>query len=171
MLQEIARLPICSKDCFFGIVSTAPIGSLRVVDVASPAQAWALTRLLVAVSPAHLLDSVSADHQWLFWLSFTLLIAAMLSVDLFCVVGRPRGQLGDALRWTVVWMTVAFVFAAGVFGLFGRGPAIVWITSYLLEKSLSVDNLFVFVTIFASFRTPLRLQHKVHRVSPFKVFL
>ena len=70
-------------------------------------------------------------------------------------------SLGAALRWTLVWITVALAFSMAVFARFGRGPALSWLTAYLLEKFLSVDNLFVFLTIFANFRTPARFQHKV----------
>lgn len=71
--------------------------------------------------------------------------------------------LAEALTWSVVWVAMALAFAAVVYALRGRGPAVVWVTAYVLEKVLSVDNLFVFLTIFASFHTPTRLQHKVRK--------
>lgn len=70
-------------------------------------------------------------------------------------------MLAEAIMWSLVWIGLALVFAGFVFSFRGRGPAIVWLTAYILEKVLSVDNLFVFLTIFASFHTPVRLQHKV----------
>jgi tellurite resistance protein TerC len=69
--------------------------------------------------------------------------------------------LSDALRWSLVWIMLALGFDGLVYYRWGRGPAVVWFTSYLLEKFLSIDNLFVFLTIFASFRTPARFQHRV----------
>jgi tellurite resistance protein TerC len=77
-------------------------------------------------------------------------------------LGNKRSvDLSEALTWSAVWISVAMVFAFGVFLTRGRGPAVVWLTSYLLEKFLSVDNLFVFVTIFTNFKTPTHLQHRV----------
>ena len=70
-------------------------------------------------------------------------------------------MLGDALKWSVFWIAVSLAFNMLVYYYRGRGPAVVWLTSYLLEKFLSIDNLFVFLTLFASFKTPPQYQHKV----------
>lgn len=161
-MSTIQNIPACGKDCFVGIVSTTPIGRIEVGDRDAKAQPWPLRRLLVATEPAHLLESLSPYSRMVFWAVFSAMIVFMVAVDLFCLGGRTRVvQLGAALRWTMVWITVALIFAAAMYSKFGRGPAIVWLTAYLLEKFLSVDNLFVFLTIFANFRIPLRFQHKV----------
>lgn len=159
------NIPSCVKDCFVGIVSTNPIGRVEFNDRDANAQPWPLRRLLIATESAHLLESLTPYSRMVFWGVFSAMIVLMVAVDLFCLGGRTRVvQLGAALRWTLVWVTVALVFAMGMYVEFGRGPAIVWLTAYLLEKFLSVDNLFVFLTIFANFRIPLRFQHKVWAV-------
>ena len=84
----------------------------------------------------------------------------MIAVDLVFTGGK-QVRLQDALRWTVLWIALALCFAGVIYLHWGRGPAVIWLTAFLLEKSLSVDNLFVFMTIFASFRTPLHFQHRV----------
>ena len=77
-------------------------------------------------------------------------------------MGAKRSvDLTEALTWSAVWIGLALTFSASVFIWRGRGPAVLWLTSYLLEKFLSVDNLFVFLTIFANFKTPTSQQHRV----------
>ena len=167
-MNTIRELPPCAKDCFLGIVSTSAIGRVVVAEVsAKTPQPWVVSSLLVASAPGHLLDSFEPVQRALFWSVFSALIVAMLALDLLCALGTARAvQLGSALRWTLGWIAVAMCFAAGVYWQFGRGPALLWLTSYLLEKFLSIDNLFVFLTIFANFKTPARFQHKVHSRNP-----
>eukprot|EP00047_Mylnosiga_fluctuans_P007530 m.253928 g.253928 ORF g.253928 m.253928 type:complete len:598 (+) comp18639_c0_seq1:3-1796(+) len=161
-VRYLTELPTCKKECFLGFVSSVPIGEIIVDDHAPTPAAWGLQRVLLARAHAHLLEAVDPDMRWTFWTLFSVFIIAMLALDLFCISARSRtSQLSSALRWTLVWVLVAAAFAAGLYVQFGRGPAVIWVTAYLLEKFLSVDNLFVFLTIFASFRTPPRFQHKV----------
>eukprot|EP00730_Choanoeca_flexa_P004277 TRINITY_DN11648_c0_g2_i3.p2 TRINITY_DN11648_c0_g2~~TRINITY_DN11648_c0_g2_i3.p2 ORF type:complete len:596 (+),score=152.02 TRINITY_DN11648_c0_g2_i3:2025-3812(+) len=118
------------------------------------------TDVLFALKDADLLQGVSDTMTTVFWVAFNILIVAMLAVDM--LLGNKRSvDLSEALTWSAVWISVAMVFGFGVFLTRGRGPAVVWLTSYLLEKFLSVDNLFVFVTIFTNFKTPTHLQHRV----------
>ncbi len=86
----------------------------------------------------------------------------MLAVDLG-VFHRKAHEVNvrEALAWTAVWITLALLFDLGVY--FWRGPAdaMSFLTGYLIEKSLSVDNIFIFVLIFSFFRVDPRYQHKV----------
>ena len=101
------------------------------------------------------------DQLWL-WIGFTLFVLAMLAVDLF-VLHREAHEvrLTEAAVWSVVWVVVALTFNVGVFSFMGREAALEFLTGYLIEKALSVDNIFVFVLIFSYFGVPLRFQHRV----------
>ncbi len=98
----------------------------------------------------------------LLWGGFSLFILAMLALDLG-VFHRKAHVIGprEALLWSGVWIGLALLFGLGV--ALWRGPqtGLEYLTAYLIEKSLSVDNVFVFLAIFASFRVPARYQHKV----------
>jgi tellurite resistance protein TerC len=101
------------------------------------------------------------DQTWL-WLGFNGFVLAMLAVDLF-VFHREAHEVAawEAATWTVVWIALAMVFGAGVYGLMGREAGLEYFAGYVIEKALSVDNIFVFVLIFGFFRVPLRYQHRV----------
>lgn len=119
-----------------------------------------LEHVFVALGDADLLDGIPKENQWVFWTCFNVFVCLMLAVDM--LMGRSRSvSLRDALMWSVVWIAMAMLFNAYLYIHRGRGPAVTWFTSYLLEKFLSVDNLFVFLTIFATFKTPMHHQHKV----------
>lgn len=100
-------------------------------------------------------------EYWL-WVGFGLFIGAMLALDLG-VFHRKSHEVGvrEALRWTTLWVMLALVFNAGVLFWFGSERALQFLTGYVIELSLSVDNLFVFLLVFAYFRVPARYQHKV----------
>lgn len=93
---------------------------------------------------------------------FNIFVLVMLAVDLG-VFHRKAHEVGvrEALVWTGIWIALSLLFALGVF--FWKGPelAMSFLTGYLIEKSLSVDNIFVFVLIFSFFRVDPRWQHKV----------
>jgi tellurite resistance protein TerC len=67
----------------------------------------------------------------------------------------------DALGWSAVWIALSLAFNALIYFWLGSGPALEFLTGYVIEKSLSVDNIFVIVLIFAFFRVPAELQHRV----------
>src|SRR5262249_45143299 len=67
----------------------------------------------------------------------------------------------EALAWSGVWIILALLFNLGVYYWRGPEPALAFLTGYLIEKSLSVDNIFVFLLIFTYFRVPPRYQHQV----------
>lgn len=96
------------------------------------------------------------------WGAFTLFILAMLALDLFVFHRKPHEvKLKEALIWSGVWIGLALAFNAGIYFWQGKEPALQFLTGYLIEKSLSVDNIFVFVLIFAYFRVPAKYQHEV----------
>jgi tellurite resistance protein TerC len=96
------------------------------------------------------------------WLSFNLLVLAMLALDL-AVFHRKAHEvkLKEALIWSAVWIVLALLFSAGISAWRGPQAALEFLTGYLIEKSLSVDNILVFVLIFSSLRVSSLHQHKV----------
>lgn len=96
------------------------------------------------------------------WISFTLLVLVMLGLDLG-VFHRRVHEVGvrEALLWTMVWISLALVFNVAVYFWFGSERALEFLTGYLIEKALSVDNIFVFLVLFAYFAVPPALQHRV----------
>jgi tellurite resistance protein TerC len=96
------------------------------------------------------------------WLSFTAFIVAMLALDLGVLHRTPHEvTVREALTWTLVWIALALVFALGLHLLAGRAYALQFVTGYLIEKALSVDNVFVFLVLFSFFKVPTTLQHRV----------
>ncbi len=96
------------------------------------------------------------------WAFFHVLILAVLALDLGVFHRKSHTlSLKEALSWSAVWITLALLFNAGVY--VGKGPeaGLQFLTGYLIEKALSVDNIFVFVVIFSYFHVPARYQHKV----------
>ena len=98
----------------------------------------------------------------LFWILFNLFVVAMLVLDLG-VLNRPSHRVGfrEALAWSGVWIALAAAFAVLVMFWHGRTPALQFVTGYVIELSLSVDNLFVFLVIFRYFKVPDEHQRKV----------
>lgn len=96
------------------------------------------------------------------WVSFNLFIVIMLVLDLG-VFHRKAHEVSvkEALIWTGVWITLAFFFNVFVYYYLGEEKAFEFFTGYLIEKSLSVDNIFVFIMIFSYFNVPVIAQHKV----------
>ena len=101
------------------------------------------------------------DQLWL-WLGFNAFVVGMLAVDLF-VFHREAHEVRarEAAAWSVVWIALALVFGAGVYRFMGPQAGLEYFTGYLIEKALSVDNIFVFVLIFGFFRVPSQYQHRV----------
>ena len=97
-----------------------------------------------------------------FWILFNLFVLAMLALDLGVFHRRPHGvRFREALGWSLMWVTLAALFAVIVYFWHGRGASLEFITGYVIELSLSVDNLFVFLVIFRYFRVEGANQHKV----------
>jgi tellurite resistance protein TerC len=86
----------------------------------------------------------------------------MLGLDLGVFHRRAHAiRIREAFLWTVVWISLASLFNVGVYFWFGPDPAVEFFTGYLIEKALSVDNIFVFLVIFSYFAVPAALQHRV----------
>lgn len=98
----------------------------------------------------------------LLWIFFNIFVLAMLALDLGVFHRKEHViKIKEALVWSAVWITLALFFNLGIY--FWRGPetALEFLTGYLIEKSLSVDNIFVFLLIFSYFGVPSLYQHKV----------
>lgn len=102
------------------------------------------------------------EHSLLLWLVFNAFIVLMLVVDLLVFHGKDHEEsIREALVWTGVWITLALLFGVGVYYYMGTDTAIDYYAGYLIEKSLSVDNIFVFLLVFSYFQVPAKYQHKV----------
>lgn len=101
-------------------------------------------------------------EQMFLWVGFNLFVLAMLALDLF-VFNRTAHEVKvkEALIWSGVWIALALMFNVGVYILAGKQSALEFLTGYLIEKSLSMDNIFVFILIFLYFKVPAKYQHKV----------
>jgi tellurite resistance protein TerC len=98
---------------------------------------------------------------WL-WVGFTVFVLLMLALDLGVFHRKAHVvRMKEALAWSIVWVGLAVLFNAGVYFWFGPQKALEFLTGYLIEKTLSVDNVFVFVVLFSSFAVPRAFQHRV----------
>jgi len=98
----------------------------------------------------------------LFWILFNLFVFAMLALDLGVFNRRAHSvTFREALSWSGMWVALATIFAVIVYFWHGRAASLEFATGYLIELSLSIDNLFVFLVIFRYFRVPGELQHRV----------
>jgi len=98
----------------------------------------------------------------LLYVFFTVAIIALLLVDLGLFQRKERDiKIKEALGWSAAWITLALLFNVGLFFWHGKEASLQFLTGYLIELTLSVDNLFVFVLIFMYFRVPTQYQHKV----------
>ncbi|OGX13081.1 MAG: tellurium resistance protein TerC [Omnitrophica bacterium RIFOXYB12_FULL_50_7] len=96
------------------------------------------------------------------WSIFGVIVFVLLALDLGVFHRKAHEvKMKEALIWSAVWIGVALLFNVGVYFMKGRELAVQFLAGYLLEKSLSVDNLFVFLLIFNYFRLPARYQHEV----------
>jgi tellurite resistance protein TerC len=97
-----------------------------------------------------------------FWIGFHLFVFFMLALDLGVFNKKDhKVPVKEALIWTSVWITLALLFNLFVYFEFGKTKALEFLTGYVIEYSLSVDNIFVFILIFTYFAVPDRYQHKV----------
>lgn len=101
-------------------------------------------------------------NQIVFWILFNLFVVAMLALDLGVFHRRAHAvKFREALLWSAMWIMLAALFAVLVYFWHGRTASLEFVTGYVIELSLSVDNLFVFLLIFRYFRVPAVHQHKV----------
>jgi tellurite resistance protein TerC len=119
-------------------------------------------------------------QDYLLWVIFGLFVGIAMAIDLGAI-SALRNKLGlkeslstkqsaedkkkspfkQALTWTIVWIALAVIFAAIIYATAGFNSFFEFVTGYTLEKSLSIDNMFVFIIIFSSLGIPHRFQHKV----------
>jgi len=97
-----------------------------------------------------------------FWIGFIVFVLVMLTLDLFVFHKKNTVvKVKEALLWSLFWICLAVVFNIGVYFLLGKVKALEFLTGYLIEESLSVDNLFVFILIFGFFKIEAKYQHRV----------
>jgi tellurite resistance protein TerC len=102
------------------------------------------------------------NHEWVFWIAFNAGVLLALAVDIGLLHRHPRAiRIQEALGETALWVALAAAFGVGVYFWLGRASALEFTAGYLVEESLSVDNLFVFLLIFRYFRVPPGYQHRV----------
>ena len=102
------------------------------------------------------------EITYVHWVLFLLFLITMLTIDLG-VFNKKSHTIGykEALLFSAVWITLALIFNFGVFRYMGNQKGMEFLTGYLLEYSLSVDNIFIFVLLFGFFNVPKRYHHKV----------
>ncbi|MBP9925017.1 MAG: TerC family protein [Cyclobacteriaceae bacterium] len=102
------------------------------------------------------------DDTIVLWASFNIFVLAMLALDLG-VFHRKTHEVTvkEALIWTSVWITLAMFFNLFLYYYFDKSTAVEFFTGYVIEKSLSIDNIFVIIMIFSYFQVPKAYQHKV----------
>jgi tellurite resistance protein TerC len=106
--------------------------------------------------------SVVALGSWPLWLGFLVFVGAMLALDLGVFHRKAHViSLREAAIWSGVWIALAAVFGLGVFHFYGAERGLEFTTGYLIEKALSVDNIFVMVVLFGAFGVPAHQQHRV----------
>ena len=96
------------------------------------------------------------------WIGFNIFVLGMLALDLGVFHRKAHTiSIKEASIWSVVWVCLAMIFNVGIYYVWGSEKALEFLTGYVIEKSLSVDNLFVFLMIFQYFSTPSQYQHRV----------
>ena len=107
------------------------------------------------------MELVTIGTPWL-WIGFSALVLGLLALDLG-VFHRDAHVVTfrEALGWTVVWVTLALTFNGILSWHHGPERGLEFLTGYLIEKALAVDNIFVFLIIFATFRVPSAFQHRI----------
>lgn len=101
------------------------------------------------------------DNPWI-WIGFNVFVLCMLALDLGVFHRKAHVvSFRESIAWTIVWVALAMLFNLGLAHLAGPEKGMEFLTGYVIEKSLSVDNIFVFVLLFSSFSVPAVYQHKV----------
>jgi tellurite resistance protein TerC len=104
---------------------------------------------------------MESDRLFL-WIAFNVFVLGMLALDLGVFHRKAHAvSLREASTWSVVWIFLALVFDLAIYFMWGHEKALEFLTGYVIEKSLSVDNLFVFLMIFQYFATPAEFQHRI----------
>src|SRR6476660_6289384 len=98
---------------------------------------------------------------WFAWVGFLVVLVSSLAVDLRLHRDTRSMPLREALRWTLAWVAVALGFGGVIWWWRGAETAGEFVAAYLIEWSLSVDNVFVFILVMAHFAVPEAFQHRV----------
>ncbi|WP_224365681.1 TerC family protein [Hyalangium versicolor] len=102
------------------------------------------------------------NTQVAIWVGFHVFVVAMLAIDLGVFHRKDHAVTPkEAGIWTGVWIALSLIFCAGIGAFMGHELALQWLTAYVVEYALSVDNLFVFLVVFSYFRVALEYQHRV----------
>jgi tellurite resistance protein TerC len=113
-----------------------------------------------------------SDHHSILWIIFCIMIGIALAVDfglyhnIKSLIKRKQGSsqqqtFKHALIWTIIWISLATIFAGIIFVTVGHDKAVLFVTGYIIEKSLSIDNMFIFLLIFSFLAIPYTYQYKV----------
>ena len=102
------------------------------------------------------------EGQILWWVAFAVIVVVLLVLDMKVFHRKAHViKVKESLLWTAFWIALSLLFCLGIYLWRGHGDALEFLTCYLIEKSLSIDNLFVFLMIFSYFAVPSIYQHKV----------
>jgi tellurite resistance protein TerC len=102
------------------------------------------------------------ENTLLFWVLFNSFVIGLLLLDLLVFNRRAHAiKLKEALGWSAFWVCLSLCFNFLVYRTMGHEAGVEWLTGYLVEKALSVDNLFVFLLIFTYFKVPAEYQHRI----------
>ena len=102
------------------------------------------------------------SSQVIWWIAFAVIVVVLLVLDLKVFHRKAHViKIKESLLWTAFWIALSLLFCLGIYLWRGHGDALEFLTCYLIEKSLSVDNLFVFLMIFSYFSVATAYQHKV----------
>ena len=104
---------------------------------------------------------MSFTHEEILWIVFAGLVGFMLWLDFWVLQRKPHAVgMREAVFWSIFWFVLALAFGGLVFALDGPTSGAEYITAYLIERSLSIDNLFVFMLVFNFFRIPIQFQQR-----------
>ena len=104
----------------------------------------------------------TVEYPFWVWLFFFAVVLIALFIDIGVVNRRSHAPTRkETMVWSAVWVSLALLFNAFIFSQFGAFKAKEFLTGYLIEMSLSIDNLFVFLLIFGYFKVPKKYQHRV----------
>ena len=102
------------------------------------------------------------SDRLILWIAFNVFVLGMLALDLGVFHRKAHTvSIKEASIWSAIWVTLALIFNLTIYFLWGQEKALEFLTGYVIEKSLSVDNLFVFLMIFQYFNTPPHYQHRI----------
>lgn len=102
------------------------------------------------------------SHELILWIGFNIFILLMLALDLFVIQRKSHViKLKEALIWSAIWVILALAFNVFIYYEFGKTKALEYFTGYLLERSLSIDNIFVFILLFSYFKVSEEYHHKI----------